>query len=82
MPNLIRFYREKAGLSQEVLADQSGLSRGTIINYEKGKRSPRITELDRIGRVLGCTAADLIGNPTEAPARRRRAIGASQPSAG
>lgn len=77
----IRNFREKAALTQEELAERSGFSRSTIINYESGKRSPRLEDLKMIAAALGCTVADLAGNPSVAPARRRRAAGASMRSA-
>jgi transcriptional regulator with XRE-family HTH domain len=44
----IRLAREKAALTQEQAATKSGLSKSTIANYENGRRSPRIKELQRI----------------------------------
>lgn len=79
--NNIRVFRETAGLNQTELASLIGISSKTIARYETGLREPRSSDLLRIAKVLGCTTDDLIGNPTEAPARRRRTTGASTRSA-
>lgn len=44
----IRLAREKVALTQEQAATKSGLSKSTIANYENGRRSPRLKELQRI----------------------------------
>jgi transcriptional regulator with XRE-family HTH domain len=48
---MLRFYRERAGLSREALADLAHVSASTIASYETGWRVPtRPTVLD-IGAV-------------------------------
>lgn len=79
--NKIRAYRETAGLNQTELASLVGISSKTIARYEAGLREPRSSDLLKIAKTLGCTVDDLIGNPTEAPVRRRRTTGASTHSA-
>ncbi|MGB3255902.1 MULTISPECIES: helix-turn-helix transcriptional regulator [Buttiauxella] len=36
--NKLRFFREKAGLTQSDLAEMTGFTRGAISHYEKGRR--------------------------------------------
>lgn len=43
--------RVNAGLTQEQAASKLGVSRGTIINWEKGRIAPRIPEMDRIAKL-------------------------------
>lgn len=38
----ITYYRTLRGISQKQLAEKSGLTRQTIINYEKEKREPTL----------------------------------------
>lgn len=64
--NSIREFREKKGLSQVQLADSSGLSLDTIGRYERGSRSPRVSDLEKIASALGCSASDLL-NPPQPP---------------
>ena len=39
-PDLLRKYRERAGLSQNALADRTGKDPGTVNRLESGKRAP------------------------------------------
>jgi len=45
--------RKAAGLSQEVLATQAGLSRMTVQRIESGQIDPRLSTLLEMARVLG-----------------------------
>ena len=45
--------REQAHLTQEQLAERSGLSRNTIIRIERGSTSPSIKTLGKIASALG-----------------------------
>ena len=57
--NLIR-YRKGQGLSQERLAEQVGMTRQTINNYEKAKTLPDSQTLSRLAKHLGVTLDDLL----------------------
>ena len=57
--------RTKAGLSQQELADQLGVSRQTINAIEKGDYNPTIKLSVGICRVLGLTLNDLFWNEAE-----------------
>lgn len=43
--------RVNAGLTQEQAASKLGVSRGTIMNWEKGRIAPRIPEMDRMAKL-------------------------------
>lgn len=49
----IKALRKTRGLTQEQLAEQLGVQRATISNYEIGRRSPHIKELEKIASALG-----------------------------
>ncbi len=49
----IRILRKTRGLTQEQLAEKLRITRATISNYEIGRRSPHIKELEEIAEVLG-----------------------------
>jgi len=49
----IRILRKTKGYTQQHLADLLGIQRATISNYEIGRRSPHIKELERIAEILG-----------------------------
>lgn len=56
----IKTLRLKAGMSQEMLAQASGVSRVAIARYETGERVPSIVIAARIAKALGCKVDDLI----------------------
>lgn len=49
----IRILRKTRGLTQQQLAEKLNVKRATISNYEIGRRSPHIKELEDISEVLG-----------------------------
>lgn len=50
---LIKNIRSKQGITQESLAEDAQLSRNTIVNFETGKRIPRVDDLVKIAKALG-----------------------------
>lgn len=48
----IRDFRNKKGFTQGKLAIETGLSRNTIVNFETGKRDPKVKDLRKIARAL------------------------------
>lgn len=49
----IKILRKTRGLTQQQLADKLNVKRATISNYEIGRRSPHIKELEVIAEALG-----------------------------
>lgn len=49
----IKALRKTRGLTQQQLAEALGVQRATISNYEIGRRSPHISELEKLASVLG-----------------------------
>lgn len=49
----IKTLRKTRGLSQEDLAFKLNLQRSTISNYEIGRRTPHLKELEKIAAILG-----------------------------
>lgn len=61
--NLKRLRMQKQ-LSQPALADKTGLSKGYIYMLESGgMTNPSLDILSKISEALGCTIADLVGEP-------------------
>ncbi|KQW00872.1 helix-turn-helix domain-containing protein [Rhizobacter sp. Root1221] len=56
----LRAARVALGLSQQALADASGVSRRMLVNLEGGDANVSFATLDRLARVLGVTFAELI----------------------
>ncbi|MEV7777762.1 helix-turn-helix transcriptional regulator [Kitasatospora sp. NPDC088351] len=55
---LLRSTREAAGLTQEELAERSGLSARAIGNLERGRARPRVDSLRRIVQALGVASRE------------------------
>lgn len=61
--NLRRCRRDK-GLSQEALAHEAGVDRTYISALERSVYSASITMVDKLARILGVEAADLLKRPS------------------
>lgn len=51
--------REKAGVTQAVLAQMIGLTQSAIAHYESGRRKPPLDECRRIVAALNTSGADV-----------------------
>src|SRR5271167_4272451 len=56
---LLRQFRVAGGLTQEALADRSGVSARTIQDVERGLRIPRVDTVRRLSIALGLTGERL-----------------------
>ncbi len=59
----VRKARTAAGLTQEDLADRSGLDRSYIGGVERGERNPTLTVIEKIADGLGISIAELFTFP-------------------
>lgn len=66
----LRKRRRAKGLSQEELAHRANVDRTYISSLERSVYAAGIDVLDRIARVLGVEASDLLKAPTP-PAKKR-----------
>lgn len=64
----LKRYRKARGWTQDDLAEHSGYSRSSIINWETGKRAPRSVDIEKLAIVLGVLPTDLI---SEIPAENQ-----------
>jgi transcriptional regulator with XRE-family HTH domain len=63
----VRRVRLKKGLSQENLADLSGLSQQYISTLETGRRNPTVITVYEIAQALGVSHMDLMRPPRRKP---------------
>ena len=56
---LVRQLRSERGLSQERLAELSGLHRNYIGAIERAERTPSIVSADRLARALGTSLTEM-----------------------
>lgn len=57
----LRYYRDRAGLSQRELAARAGISKRSLAGYERSEASPSIATVIAISRILECSLDDLAG---------------------
>ena len=56
----VKELRAKRGVSQDTLAEKTGLNRLTITRLEAAAHPPNLETLDKIARALGVTVAALV----------------------
>jgi transcriptional regulator with XRE-family HTH domain len=56
----LRWARERAGLSQEALANEAAVDRAAVSVFERGRRNPNLRTVLRLGRALEVGPAFLL----------------------
>lgn len=76
VPNYwLKEYRNKAGLSQNSLAEMMNTSRNTIINWETDKSRPDIDNIRELCLLLGIPLSELFNIPsTEQPSVKEKTM--------
>lgn len=57
--NHIRQLRKDKGITQCQLSAAVGVTQATLSYWESGKVSPRLSDLHKLAKVLGCSISDL-----------------------
>lgn len=58
----LKYFRHKAGLTQEAVAAACKVSRANVSKWESGEFSPTINKLVVLAELLGVTTDDLLKN--------------------
>lgn len=56
----LRETRKQLGLTQEEVAERSGVQAGEISRIESGKRDPQVSTVERLAKALDVPAAQLL----------------------
>ncbi len=59
----VREARERQGLTQEALAEKTGIARPNVVRLEQGRHLPTISTLQKVARALGLNVTTLIAPP-------------------
>lgn len=60
LPFVLKKYRHKTGLSQQIFADYVGISKGYITAIEVGRTIPNVVMLFRLARICGIPVEDIL----------------------
>lgn len=63
--DVLRHFREEAGMTQETLAFEAGVDRTYISQLERNKKSPTVDVLFRLCDAMGIKASELIARVEE-----------------
>lgn len=66
-PNRVAVLRKRLGLSQVELAGKIGVTRDTISKMENGHLDLKVSRLEQLAGVLGCSCAYLLGEDVPPP---------------
>lgn len=72
----IHLWREKKGLTQEQLAQLSGIPRPNLSNIERGSTDPTLSTLSKIARAMNLTLSLLLSPPASFTKLNRHEIDA------
>lgn len=71
----LRKYREAAGYTVKEFSKILGVPYSTYMGYERGRREPNFTAVDKIAKALGISPGTLLGIPTdEDPIEERKKL--------
>ena len=58
----LKCLREKKGFRARFVSDKLKISRITLWQWEKGKRTPSIENLKKLAKLYDCSVDDLVGD--------------------
>ena len=60
-PDKLKKIRKERKMTQTVLAELCGISRNSIVNWETGKSTPKVGDIEKLSVVLGVSPQELVG---------------------
>lgn len=60
LPIILRYWRNKKGFTQSLLASSLGVKQNTISSWEKGVRTPGMDDLDKLCEIYGISFASFL----------------------
>lgn len=57
---LIKYYRERAGMTQQQLSRASGVTQAMISYIEQGARAPSLETLEKLAKALAIKVSELL----------------------
>ncbi|MCP2337948.1 helix-turn-helix domain-containing protein [Actinomadura rupiterrae] len=74
----IRFYRQSSRKTQAVVAGLAGISEDYLSQLERGLKTPSVTLLHALSRILLVPTSALLGEPGSGPVASARSVAASE----
>lgn len=68
----LRALRERAGLTQEQLAERAGVKRGAVARWESGEREPGWSNVVALCKALGVSCEAFMQHADDAPAEKAK----------
>jgi transcriptional regulator with XRE-family HTH domain len=65
----IKQWREKAGMSQQVLADRAGMAQTTVSAFETCRDGVSLEKLAALAEVFGCSLSDVFAEAAPKPTK-------------
>lgn len=59
---LLTFFRNQAGFSQQQLAKNAGVAQSSINYWERGDRIPGVNQIEKLAKALGISSSQLLTN--------------------
>jgi transcriptional regulator with XRE-family HTH domain len=63
----IKQWRDKSGMSQQVLADRAGMAQTTVSAFENGRDGVSLEKLAALAEVFGCSLSDVFAETAPKP---------------
>ena len=61
----IREARKNAGVTQDELAREVGVTQGAVTQWETGRAAPSLPMFIKVAQALGCSLDDLVDSPDD-----------------